>query len=76
MSTCANESNDAHWFKSSFSDNQGGACLEAARLPNRTLAVRDSKAPDGPTLTFAPAVWAGFTTALASGANGGYGALC
>jgi hypothetical protein len=55
-----------HWFKSSYSNDHGGACLEAAHLPNRTLAVRDSKSPDGPALTFAPTAWVGFTIALTS----------
>jgi hypothetical protein len=59
----------AQWFKSSYSNDHGGNCVEAARLPGRTLAVRDSKSPDGPALTFAPAIWADFTAALASGTS-------
>ncbi|MFE7232936.1 DUF397 domain-containing protein [Streptomyces sp. NPDC057596] len=30
------------WFKSSYSDSQGGACVEVAASP-RTIHVRDSK---------------------------------
>lgn len=30
------------WFKSSYSDSQGGACLEVAACPH-TIHVRDSK---------------------------------
>ncbi|MFF5422340.1 DUF397 domain-containing protein, partial [Streptomyces misionensis] len=35
----------AHWFKSSYSNNQGGNCVEGARLDGRVMAVRDSKDP-------------------------------
>ena len=49
-----NETTDlsrAGWFKSSFSNGQGGACVEAAfNLPGSGMAVRDSKHPDGPVL--------------------------
>jgi hypothetical protein len=51
----------AEWRKSSYSGNNGGNCVEVAdNLPN-TIAVRDSKDPDGPALIFTPAVWAAFT---------------
>jgi hypothetical protein len=32
-----------------------------------TVAILGSKAPDGPTLTFAPAAWSTFLTALRKG---------
>lgn len=51
------------WRKSSHSDSQGGTCVEVARL-ERVVAVRDSKNPDGPALTFAPAAWRGFVAGL------------
>jgi hypothetical protein len=38
------------WRKSSFSDSDAG-CVELAHRPAH-LAVRDSKDPDGPVLTF------------------------
>lgn len=51
------------WFKSSYSGANTTECVEAAHLPQAT-AVRDSKAPDGPMLTFDSASWAGFLTAV------------
>ncbi|MFJ8887952.1 DUF397 domain-containing protein [Streptomyces sp. NPDC102402] len=47
------------WFKSSYSSEQGGACIEVAAQPS-AIHVRDSKAPEGPTLTVAPATWSAF----------------
>jgi hypothetical protein len=48
-----------NWFKSSYSSEQGGACLEVAAHP-RAVHVRDSKDADGPRLTLAPAAWSAF----------------
>lgn len=56
------------WRKSSYSGSNGGACVEVAVLPDHSLAVRDSKDPDGPKLTFTRAEWRTFTTALGAGA--------
>jgi hypothetical protein len=47
------------WFKSSYSGNEGGACLEVAVAPG-TVHVRDSKAPTRAQLAFAPSEWAAF----------------
>jgi hypothetical protein len=52
-----------HWRKSSHSGQGGEDCVELADLPN-AVAVRDSKNPDGPRLTFAASEWATFTTAI------------
>lgn len=40
---------DALWRKSSRSTNNGGHCVELASA-HGTVAVRDSKDPDGPRL--------------------------
>lgn len=56
------------WRKSSYSGSNGGACVEVAALPGNSLAVRDSKNPDGRVLTFSRAEWRTFTTALKTGA--------
>lgn len=37
MTFTADALTDADWFKSSYSDNQGGDCVEAARLPAHAL---------------------------------------
>ncbi|MFF0434618.1 DUF397 domain-containing protein [Streptomyces sp. NPDC004327] len=47
------------WFKSSYSGNEGGACLEAAVAPD-TIHVRDSKAPARAQLAFGASEWTAF----------------
>lgn len=54
----------AVWRKSSYSSGNGGNCVEVARNLPGAVAVRDSKDPDGPKLTFGPAAWAAFTAAI------------
>ncbi|WP_028923413.1 DUF397 domain-containing protein [Pseudonocardia acaciae] len=55
---------DATWFKSSRSDENVAECVEVAVLPGR-VGVRDSKAHGhGPVLTFPPAQWRAFVTAV------------
>jgi Domain of unknown function (DUF397) len=48
------------WRKASYSSGNGGACIEVGSAP-RTVAVRDSKDPDGPKLAFTPGRWQDFT---------------
>ncbi|MFD3926324.1 DUF397 domain-containing protein [Streptomyces sp. NPDC058614] len=48
------------WRKSTYSSDQGGDCVEIASTPCATIAVRDSKVPDGPALTLAPAAFTAF----------------
>ncbi|MFD9791225.1 DUF397 domain-containing protein [Streptomyces sp. NPDC059070] len=49
------------WRKSSYSGDQGGDCIEVARLPHgRAAAVRDSKNPDGPAILLGRAAFAAF----------------
>lgn len=62
MSTAPDPSK-ARWFKSSYSSGQT-ECVEVAFLADGCIGVRDSKAPQGPALTFAPAEWSTFTAAL------------
>lgn len=47
------------WFKSSYSGDEGGDCVEVANHP-AAIHVRDSKNPSGPQLTVAPDAWAAF----------------
>ncbi|WP_405851135.1 DUF397 domain-containing protein [Streptomyces sp. NBC_01369] len=53
------------FVKSSYSGgNAGQECVEVARNIPRTVAVRDSKRPDGPLLVLDPAAWDTFTADL------------
>lgn len=47
------------WFKSSYSTNEGGECIEVAAA-DALVHVRDSKNPQGPRLAFGLAEWANF----------------
>ena len=52
--------------KSSYSSS-GGECVEVALNVIHTVAVRDSKDPEGPILRFTPTAWTSFREALAAG---------
>jgi hypothetical protein len=51
---------NAQWKKSTRSGTSGGDCVEVAENLPGVVAVRDSKDPDGPALTFAPEAWRAF----------------
>ncbi|MEV6795445.1 DUF397 domain-containing protein [Streptomyces sp. NPDC051320] len=53
--------NDLHWFKSSYSGDQGN-CVEVAKT-TATVHVRDSKDHSRPGLTLTPTAWTAFTQA-------------
>jgi hypothetical protein len=55
------------WRKSSYSGNNGGACVEVCTSDPGAVAVRDSKDPDGPRLAFSPEDWASFTASVKAG---------
>jgi hypothetical protein len=54
------------WHKSSYSNGYGGACVEVADLDGER-AIRDSKNPTGPALTFPAAQWSAFTAGVRAG---------
>ncbi|HEX5569447.1 MAG TPA: DUF397 domain-containing protein [Streptomyces sp.] len=54
------------WTKSSHSAGNG-ACVEVRSPAPQTVAVRDSKVPQGPTLGFVPDSWAAFVGAVGRG---------
>ena len=54
------------WKKSSLSGSTGN-CVEVARNRPGIVAVRDSKDPHGPKLTFTPAEWEAFTVGVRDG---------
>ena len=51
------------WRKSSYSDGNGGDCVELSVQPLMT-AVRDSKNPDGDVLLFPATAFSAFLTSL------------
>ncbi|NEA15213.1 DUF397 domain-containing protein [Streptomyces halstedii] len=58
-----------NWHKSSYSNPDGGACVEVCD-DFRAMAmvpVRDSKEPHGPALVFAACGWSSFVRAVKSG---------
>jgi len=62
------ELNGVHWRKSTYSGGeQGSECVEVGFGASGTVPVRDSKAPEGPVLTFTPAAWTDFLTAVREG---------
>jgi hypothetical protein len=57
----------AIWRKSTFSNGNGGDCVEIATNLPGIIAMRDSKDPDGPRLVFTPAEWAAFVAGVRDG---------
>ena len=56
----------APWRTSSYSGNNGGACVEAAAVAAAVL-VRDSTDPHGPVLVIKPGDWQRFADRIKSG---------
>jgi hypothetical protein len=56
----------AEWVKSSYSNGNGGNCVEWAPSYAATglVPVRDSKAPQGPALLFTGDAWRAFVHVL------------
>jgi len=54
---------NAGWFKSSYSNDDGGACVEVAAGFDR-VPVRDSKDPGVGHLVVAPASWSALVSTL------------
>lgn len=53
-------SNRSSGWRKSRRSNSEGACVEVAARPAATVAVRDSKDPDGPELKFDADAWRRF----------------
>ncbi|TQE15323.1 DUF397 domain-containing protein [Streptomyces ipomoeae] len=54
----------ASWIKSSYSDPNGGDCIEIAPGIPDIVPVRDSKAPDGPVLVINRSAWRSFIATI------------
>lgn len=63
----ARDLNAATWRKSSYSNQDGGQCLEVADDFAPVVPVRDSKNPHGPVLAFAASGWSSFVSAVKDG---------
>ncbi|MEU6007277.1 DUF397 domain-containing protein [Streptomyces sp. NPDC047453] len=59
--------NGAAWRKSSYSNQEGGNCVEVAEGFPGVVPVRDSKVPHGLALTFEAGSWAAFIGQLKAG---------
>ncbi|BDM73041.1 hypothetical protein HEK616_65280 [Streptomyces nigrescens] len=55
------------WRKSSYSNPDGGQCIEISPDLPSLVPVRDSKAPHGPALVFPAAAWSAFVTSVKGG---------
>ncbi|MGP2441941.1 DUF397 domain-containing protein [Streptomyces sp. JW3] len=56
----------AHWRRSSYSNANGGACVEITDDFPGVVPIRDSKTPHGPALVVTAVSWDAFVTALKS----------
>ncbi|MFC8368247.1 DUF397 domain-containing protein [Streptomyces sp. NPDC057239] len=59
-------SDQLKWIKSSYSDDEGGNCVEVA--VSGAIRIRDSKNPSGPELRIAAPTWSAFVSAVQPGA--------
>ncbi|MFS0696196.1 DUF397 domain-containing protein [Streptomyces nitrosporeus] len=50
----------ATWRKSSYSNSDGGDCVEVSDDFAGLVPVRDSKRPQGPALVFGASAWSAF----------------
>uniref|UniRef100_A0AAU3GS44 DUF397 domain-containing protein n=1 Tax=Streptomyces sp. NBC_01401 TaxID=2903854 RepID=A0AAU3GS44_9ACTN len=57
----------AVWRKASYSNGDGGECVEIADGFPGLVPVRDSKTPDSAALTFSAVRWSQFVDALRCG---------
>jgi len=54
----------AIWRKSSYTNGDGGDCVEVVDDLPGIVPVRDSKDPHGPAIIFPAAAWSSFVTAV------------
>ncbi|MYY02266.1 MULTISPECIES: DUF397 domain-containing protein [unclassified Streptomyces] len=58
------ELSTARWRRSSYSNSNGGECVEISDDFPGIVPVRDSKNPTGPALVVRAAAWNGFVASL------------
>ncbi|PJJ02462.1 uncharacterized protein DUF397 [Streptomyces sp. 2333.5] len=54
----------AVWRKSSYTNGDGGNCVEVVDGLDGLVPVRDSKDPHGPAIVFPATTWSNFVTAV------------
>lgn len=54
----------AVWRKSSYTNGDGGDCVEVVDDLPGIVPVRDSKNPHGPAIVFPAAAWSSFVSAV------------
>ncbi|MER5947225.1 DUF397 domain-containing protein [Streptomyces sp. NPDC001904] len=64
MASTLNDLNPRLWRKSSYSNGDGGHCVEVADGVPGIVPVRDSKNPDGPVVTLTGTAWRVFVHSL------------
>ncbi|MGW1550192.1 DUF397 domain-containing protein [Streptomyces sp. NPDC002346] len=64
--TTAADLTTATWRKSSYSNGDGGNCVEVADGAPDLVPVRDSKITDGPVLVFRACGWMSFIKGVKS----------
>lgn len=55
------------WRKSSYSNSDGGQCVEVSDSIPAVVPVRDSKNPNGPVMTVPAGAWSSFVAAVKDG---------
>jgi hypothetical protein len=65
MNTVRDDLRSARWRKSSYSNAEGGECVEVADGLPGVVPVRDSKNPGGPVVTVSVVAWRAFVGDLA-----------
>ncbi|MFF8566298.1 DUF397 domain-containing protein [Streptomyces albidoflavus] len=58
---------EARWFTSSYSNNQGGQCVEGALLDGGQMAIRDTKDRARGAFVFPAPAWRAFLGAVKEG---------
>ncbi|OKJ00079.1 hypothetical protein AMK18_15490 [Streptomyces sp. CB01249] len=58
------ELSSARWRRSSYSNTNGGECVEISDDFPGVIPVRDSKNPSGPSLVVNSAAWGDFVSSL------------
>jgi hypothetical protein len=62
---------DAHWRKSTYSNGDGGNCLEVTDGVPGVIPVRDSKVTGGPVVVIGSAAWTEFVRSIVQSRGAG-----